>query len=100
MASTNSNPAVRIRYNGKFTHGVDEKRRVQIPARWLPAEGSIEFTVIVWPKHPAGKCLRVLPPCEVDELMAELDAMPSSARGQGGPDYVARRNGARGRAGR
>jgi MraZ protein len=78
MASTNSNPAVRIRYNGKFTHGVDEKRRVQIPARWLPAEGSIEFTVIVWPKHPAGKCLRVLPPCEVDELMAELDAMPSS----------------------
>lgn len=67
-----------IRYNGKFTHGVDDKRRVQVPARWLPAEGTTEFTLIVWPKHPAGKCLRVLPPREVDELMAELDAMPSS----------------------
>jgi MraZ protein len=76
MSPTDSNAV--IRYNGKFTHGVDDKRRVQVPARWLPEEGTTEFTVIVWPKHAAGKCLRVLPPREVEELMAELDAMPSS----------------------
>jgi MraZ protein len=54
MSPTDSNAV--IRYNGKFTHGVDDKRRVQVPARWLPAEGATE----------------------VEELMAELDAMPSS----------------------
>lgn len=67
-----------IRYNGIFLHGVDEKRRVQVPARWRPSDPNVELTVIVWPKHPAGVCLRVLPPKEMDELMAELDAMPSS----------------------
>jgi len=76
MSPTNSSDV--IRYNGTFTHGIDDKRRVQVPARWLPSQGATEFTVIVWPKHAAGTCLRVLPAREVDELMAELDAMPSS----------------------
>jgi len=67
-----------IRYNGVFLHGVDDKRRVQIPSRWRPSDPNIELTVIVWPKHSAGICLRVLPPKEMDELMVEIDALPSS----------------------
>lgn len=73
-----SNPGEVIRYNGVFLHGVDEKRRVQIPSRWRPGDPNVELTIIVWPKHAAGVCLRVLPPKEMDELMAEIDAMPSS----------------------
>ena len=76
MTATNTNEV--IRYNGTVLHGVDEKRRVQIPARWRPSDPNVELTLIVWPKHAAGICLRVLPPKEMDELMAEIDALPSS----------------------
>lgn len=65
----------RIIFNSEYTHGVDEKRRVQIPARWRPKKGSIEFTLILWPKYEVGPCLRVLPPWEMAELMETLDAM-------------------------
>jgi MraZ protein len=64
-------------YNGEFHHGVDEKRRVQIPARWTPNKSG-EFTVLVWPKHQAGPCLRVLPPAPMAKLMQEIEAMPAS----------------------
>jgi len=57
---------------------MDEKRRVQIPAKWRPAEESVEFTVIAWPKHQAGTCLRVLPPDKLEKLVAEIEAMPNS----------------------
>jgi transcriptional regulator MraZ len=65
-------------YNSCFRHGVDEKRRVQIPAKWRPEEEGTELTVILWPKHPAGACLRVLPPSQMAKLKADLDAMPNS----------------------
>jgi len=39
-------PSETIYYNSLFRHGVDEKRRVQIPAKWLPTEGSVEFAMI------------------------------------------------------
>lgn len=64
-------------YNGEFHHGVDDKRRVQIPARWTPNKSG-EFTVLAWPKHQAGTCLRVLPPAQMAKLMAEVEAMPNS----------------------
>lgn len=64
-------------YNSCYRHGVDEKRRVQIPAKWRPEGDGTELTVIVWPKHQAGICLRVLPPAEMAQLMADLDAMPN-----------------------
>lgn len=68
----------RMYYNGLFRHGVDEKRRVQIPAKWRPDESGVEFTMIVWPKANEGTCLRVLPPEEMAQLVADLDAMPSN----------------------
>ena len=65
-------------YNSCFKHALDAQRRVQVPAMWRPTEPGAEFTMIRWPKHAAGECLRVLPEKELEQLMAELDAMPNS----------------------
>ena len=62
-------------YNSVYRHGVDEKRRIQIPAKWRPSRGSVEFTLMLWPKFQEGPCLRVLPPEPMAELMRAIDAM-------------------------
>lgn len=67
----------RTYYNSCYTHGIDEKRRIQIPAKWRPESEGTELTMILWPKHQAGSCLRVLPPEEMAALMADIDAMPN-----------------------
>ncbi|MDD5141141.1 MAG: hypothetical protein PHY43_12880 [Verrucomicrobiales bacterium] len=64
-------------YNSCYRHGVDEKRRVQVPAKWRPEKEGVELTMILWPKHQAGNCLRVLPPLEMAQMMADIDAMPN-----------------------
>ncbi len=65
-------------YNSCHRHGVDEKRRVQIPAKWRPSQEGTELTLVVWPKHQAGTCLRVLPPEQMAKLKSDIDAMPNS----------------------
>lgn len=70
--------AEQIYYNSVFRHGVDDKRRLAVPARWRPTEAEAEFTLMVWPKHQAGTCLRVLPAKEMAQLMDEIDRMPNS----------------------
>ncbi len=65
-------------YNSTFKHGVDEKRRVQIPAKWRPEEPGTQMTMMVWPKHQAGTCLRVLPPEKMAKLAADINALPNS----------------------
>ena len=67
----------RTYYNSCYQHGIDEKRRLQIPAKWRPESEGTELTMILWPKHQAGSCLRVLPPEEMAALMADIDAMPN-----------------------
>lgn len=74
-----SGPIAQV-YNSTYRHGVDEKRRIQIPAMWRPASENFQFTLIVWPQRVEGPCLRVLPPKEMAELMAALDAMPNDDR--------------------
>src|SRR5208282_6480599 len=64
-------------YNSRFLHGVDEKRRVQIPAKWRPDESGTELTLMLWPQHQAGTCLRVLPPPQMAKMKADIDAMPN-----------------------
>lgn len=64
-------------YNSFYKHGVDEKRRVQVPAKWRPPEPNVEFTLILWPKAKEGPCLRVLPPEEMAKLKRDIDAMPN-----------------------
>ena len=68
----------RTYYNSLYRHGVDEKRRVQVPAKWRPSKAGVEFTLVLWPKSKEGPCLRVLPPREMAELMRDIDAMPNS----------------------
>ena len=64
-----------IYYNSLFRHGVDAKRRVQVPAKWRPSRPEVEFTLILWPKSAHGCCLRVLPPEQMGKLMADINAM-------------------------
>jgi MraZ protein len=65
-------------YNSLYRHGVDEKRRVQIPAKWRPTKAGVELTLILWPKAKEGSCLRVLPPEQMAALKRDIDAMPNS----------------------
>jgi MraZ protein len=64
-------------YNSCYRHGVDDKRRLQVPAKWRPARSGAQLTLILWPKSVEGPCLRVLPPEEMADLMASIDAMPN-----------------------
>jgi MraZ protein len=73
-SSENNKPTY---YNSSYRHGVDEKRRLQIPAKWRPEE-SVELTLVLWPKAKEGPCLRVLPPKQMEKLMKDIDAMPNT----------------------
>ncbi len=70
--------SVQTCYNSRHRHGVDEKRRVQIPAKWRPGEGGVQLTLVVWPKSKEGTCLRVLPPEKLAQLLQDIAAMPNS----------------------
>ena len=64
-------------FNSFYRHGVDEKRRVQIPAKWRGSPGEIEFTLILWPNGGVkDACLLVLPPKVAKALVEKLTAMP------------------------
>jgi MraZ protein len=76
-------PPSQTYFNACYRHGVDEKRRVQIPAKWRPETDGTELTVILWPKHQAGVCLRVLPPSEMAKMKASIDALPNSDANKG-----------------
>ena len=75
MSETAAN---RKSFFGRYQHGVDPKRRVQIPAKWQLSDLNGEFTLIFWPKHKAGACIRVMPPEKMAAMQADLDAMPNS----------------------
>jgi MraZ protein len=70
-------------YNSLFRHGVDEKRRLQIPSKWRPARENVEFTLVLWPKAKEGPCIRVLPPPQMAALMRDIDGMPNSDPNKG-----------------
>ena len=65
-----------IYYNSVYRHGVDEKRRIQVPAKWRAPDPEV-LTLILWPKgtHPEA-CLLVLPPAEWTALVQKLKSMP------------------------
>ena len=66
-----------IFYNSLYRHGVDDKRRLQIPAKWRPSEPNVELTLILWPKGTMpDACLLVLPPAEWLDLVQKLKALP------------------------
>ena len=75
-------------YRGTFEHGVDDKRRVQLPAKWRPPADDWELTLIPWPYGGQQDVfLMVLPPKEYAALAAKIEAM-----GSGDPRAEALRN--------
>jgi MraZ protein len=67
-----------IYYNSLYRHGVDGKRRIQIPAKWRSPEPEV-LTLILWPKGTLTEaCLLVLPPKEWTDLVEKLKVMPYS----------------------
>jgi MraZ protein len=70
-------------YNSFYHHGVDEKRRLQIPAKWRPTKPGIELTLVLWPKSKEGPCVRVLPPQQMAAMMKDISAMPNSDPNKG-----------------
>lgn len=62
-------------YNSLYEHGVDNKRRVQVPHKWRPSKSGVQFTVVLWMRPNEGTRLRVLPPEELARLMNDLNGM-------------------------
>ena len=48
-------------FYGDFCYGIDNSRRVMIPARWRPKDPKVVFTAILWPINVEDYLL-VLPP--------------------------------------
>jgi MraZ protein len=68
-----------IYYTSLFRHEVDEKRRVQVPSKWRPSEGEVEFTLFLWPNGSVPDShLMVLPPKEMKSLVEKIRLMPAS----------------------
>jgi len=65
-----SGESQRTAFVGKFTHAVDDKKRVSIPAKWrAAATGSNEFCVLPDPKNH----LLVLPQAVVNKMLDKAD---------------------------
>jgi len=77
MESGDAPPVI---FNSLYQHGVDEKRRVQIPAKWRPGEEGYQFTVMLWPVEEQGPCLRVFPPKLIVKMIEELSHMSDLER--------------------
>lgn len=76
-----------ICYNSLYRHGVDPKRRLQVPSKWRSEKGGDELTVVLWRRHPVGPCLRVLPPAELAKLRQTINDLPT-----GDPNKLALRH--------
>ena len=63
-------------FMGTFHQKVDDKRRLQIPARWRPHNLNIELILVIWTKYQAGACVRVLPPETMNKVKEEIESIP------------------------
>ena len=71
--------AVRQIYTSRYRHGVDGKRRVQIPAKWRPDEENAQLTLLVWTDEVSQKiCLRVIPEWQMEAFLARIEVMSTS----------------------
>lgn len=70
-----------IFYSSLFEQRVDEKRRLQIPAKWRPGgkEAAFGFTLFIWPFSPIQQpYLMALPPERLKALYEKFTAMSYS----------------------
>ncbi|MDB6027322.1 MAG: mraZ [Verrucomicrobiales bacterium] len=73
MSETGAN--LPIFYHALYRHGVDEKRRVQIPTKWRP-ESEVTFTLVLWKKGQPNPCILALPPNLMGAMADKLSKMP------------------------
>lgn len=64
-------------FHGNFSYGVDESRRVMIPAKWRPKDPKVVFTAILWPIK-LEEYLLVLPPAQWQQLLEKFKTKPLS----------------------
>ena len=69
----------KITYDSLHRYSVDPNRRVQLPFPWRSSR-PVEFTMIVWPQHECGPCLRVLPSEEMEKLREKINNMPAAEK--------------------
>jgi division/cell wall cluster transcriptional repressor MraZ len=67
---SNAEPKVAY-FHEVFTHGIDDSRRVMLPAKWRPKDPGLVFRVLPWPVN-VEECLLVLPPERWDVMMQKL----------------------------
>lgn len=66
----------RVSYKSLYKHGVDGKRRVQIPAKWRSPQDAT-YSVILWRMEGQDfPCLLILPPRTSRKLEDKLEEMP------------------------
>jgi len=71
--------AEKVTYQSRHRYAVDSNRRVQFPLPWRSAK-PVELTMIIWPQHDCGPCLRVLPPEQMEKLREKIEAMPTAEK--------------------
>jgi MraZ protein len=71
--------AQKVTYQSLHRYTVDANRRVQMPLAWRSAKPA-GLTMIVWPQHDCGPCLRVLPPDQMDKLREKIENMPAAEK--------------------
>ena len=65
-------------YNSLYRHGLDPKRRLQVPSKWRSEEGGDELTVVIWRQYNnVGACLRILPASEWARLRQTISSLPT-----------------------
>jgi MraZ protein len=64
-------------YSSVYNHGVDEKRRVQIPSKWRVSGQDQEFIMVVTPNgFTKDACLTVYSPKLVQQMIAKMAERP------------------------
>jgi len=58
-------------FHGEFRHGIDDSRRVMLPAKWRPEDSGMVFRLVPWPVN-VEECLLVLPPERWAVMMQKL----------------------------
>ena len=69
----NATPTSPVRYHGRFDPTLDDKRRMQVPAKWRPESGEMQWMALLWPKGGVqGVFLNVLTADKYDRVMSKL----------------------------
>jgi MraZ protein len=76
LQKMSTEPNSSLIFNAVYRHGVDEKRRLQIPSKWRPKTEDFQFTILLWPSAAIHHdFLLAMPPQPLDALMEKFKGM-------------------------